>query len=143
MNAKRLSFILAVSSVLSTSALASEQSTEAMEQAELSQQQHEVGPHEEGGMSTQDVETRQIWPQRTEEFSTYLFVRTSWKVYNPNNQWVQINVRCERYGYDSWYWVAPYNSVQATNGWGCEGKPLYIFNSAYQYSSLYVQATVW
>ena len=141
MNAKRLTFILAVSSVLSTSALASEQSTEAREQAEL--QQHEGGPHEEGAVSTQGVETRQIWPQRTEGFSTYLFARTSWKVYNPNNQWVQFNVRCKRYGYDNWYWVAPYDTVQDAYGWGCEGQTLYIFNSAYQYSNLYLQATVW
>jgi hypothetical protein len=133
----RLSVVLALFSMLSTSAIAAEQFTAEQEQAKLLQLQ---GVQQEGDVGTQDV-TKQIWPQRTEEFPTWWFVRTDWKVYNPNAESVLVNVRCNRYGYDYWYWIAPYATV--TDRWGCEGQPLYIFNNAPSGTGLYVQATTW
>ena len=72
---------------------------------------------------------------------TWWWVRTAWRVYNPHAEWVQINVRCNRYGYDYWYWIAPNSSFGGH--WGCEGRPLYITNHAPQNSILFVQATTW
>ncbi|AGP39025.1 hypothetical protein BE04_03895 [Sorangium cellulosum] len=136
MIAKRLFVSLALVSTLSTPALADEQFTAEPEEAELLQ----PGAPDEADFSLA-VSTTQVWPQRTEDFSTYLFVRTDWKVHNPNAEYVQVNVRCDRYGYDAWYWIEPYGTVSGR--WGCEGRTLYIFNNAPQNSSLFVQATTW
>jgi hypothetical protein len=140
MSATRLSAILALSSLLSTSAIAAEPFSAEQEQSKLLQlQRGEEGP--QGGDTSLAQETKEIWPQGTGEFSTYLFIKTNWKVHNPHGQSVQVNLRCARYGYDFWFWIAPYDTIEGA--WGCEGRTLYIKNNAPQYSDYFIQATTW
>jgi hypothetical protein len=138
MNATRLSVIVALTSLLSTAALAAEPFTAEQEQQKLLQLQR--SEELQGSDASLGQVTRQVWPQRTEEFSTYVFVRTDWKVHNPNGTSVQVNLRCNRYGYDMWFWIAPYDTI--TGAWGCEGQTLYVYNNAPP-SGLFVQATTW
>ncbi len=121
MSLARLSSILALSSLLGAPGAMAFQQTR-------------------GDVETQDV-TKEIYPQRTEGFPTYWWVRTNWKVYNPQSEAVQVNVRCARYGYNSWYWLAPYQTVSGS--WGCEGAELFVYNDASENSGLWVQATTW
>lgn len=142
MNAIRLSVAVAVSSLLSTSALAAEHVvqpfTAAQEQAKLMQLQRGQGPQ---GESASSASNPTIYPQETVEFSTYWFIKTDWKVHNPNNDPVEINVHCDRYGYDNWYSIAP--KADAVGKAPCEGRTLYIRNLAPEGSNLWIQATTW
>ena len=138
MNATRLSICLALFSMLSTSAIAGEQSTTAQEEAEQLQSQEEEQKEQEGDIGT-EVVIKQVWPRRTEEFPTYWFVRTSWKVHNPHSEEVQVRVYCDRYGYDVTYRIPP--DGEATDSWGCEGRALKIFNNAPQYTDRFVFAS--
>lgn len=138
MIASRLSVVLVLSSMLSPPALAVEPFTPEQEQAKLLQLQQ--GKESQGdGMSTQDV--KEISPQREESFPTYWFVRTNWKVENPQGTAVQVHVSCDKYGYSVWYWIPPNDKVEGK--WGCEGAALKIFNNAPANSSLFVTGSTW
>jgi hypothetical protein len=138
MIAKHLFVSLALVSMLSSPAIAAEPSAAAQDEANLLREQEAQQLRED--FTTQATAQAWIAPWNVKVFATYLFVRTDWQVYNPNSGFVDVNVRCDRYGYDAWYRIPPYSTVSGR--WGCEGELLHIYNNA-SLSNQSVLATVW